>query len=391
MFNDLKIKTPCYIINKKQLEENYSQIIEAFQKEWKGKLEIGYSVKTNSFPYLIEFAYKQNFYAEVVSIEEYDQVTRLGYSEERIIINGPVKEAILVEAINKEAIINLDNLQEVNSLILNKHLFEKEPKVGLRVNFDLESKCPEETVMGAEVSRFGICVENGDFFRAIKQLREAEIKIKGIHMHYSTKSRGLNIFRHIADEMVRLITQFDLGMHLEYVDIGGGFFGGRIQEGKPSMEQYAQCITSVLNKLESSNKLTLILEPGSAVLATAIDYLTSVVNIRDIRGNRVVTMDGSNMDINPFLFSREPQYDILAQSASLVEEQIICGNTCMENDRFLKLLNKTELNTKDRLLIHNAGAYTMCFNNNFIHFPPHVYLNNYEDLLLLRDSELDRR
>ena len=60
--NDKKIKSPCFIIDKEVLDINISIIKESFKKN-KNNLIIGYSVKTNSSQYLINYFNTMGIYS----------------------------------------------------------------------------------------------------------------------------------------------------------------------------------------------------------------------------------------------------------------------------------------------------------------------------------------
>ena len=55
--------------------------------------------------------------------------------------------------------------------------------------------------------------------------------------------------------------------------------------------------------------------------------------------------------------------------------QHICGCTCMEMDRFCSLYGEHEVKKESRFIFHDAGAYTMAFNSDFIVDPPLVYVD----------------
>ena len=67
--------------------------------------------------------------------------------------------------------------------------------VGIRINFDVEKKCPGQSQCADEGGRFGFCYENGEFSKVIGILKEKKIKIAGLHLHTSSKSRSLDIYR----------------------------------------------------------------------------------------------------------------------------------------------------------------------------------------------------
>lgn len=65
-----KLKTPCYIIDKQKFIDNTDGIRAAFKDRWGDNITLGYSVKTNHFPYLMQLSKSLGYYAEVVSGSE---------------------------------------------------------------------------------------------------------------------------------------------------------------------------------------------------------------------------------------------------------------------------------------------------------------------------------
>lgn len=375
------MNTPCYTIHLDIFEKNCREVMDAFEEAWGGRVEYGYSVKTNHDAGLMKYAHaKLGWFIETVSPDELELAFNLGFDAENIIFNGPCKcsrQDALINAIRGGAYVNLDNLDDVSFVCGHVSDVRDASRIGIRVNYNLEAECPGETTAGESVSRFGIDVENKDFARAVDMLRSAGIEPAGLHMHTSTRSRSAAVFTSLARKAAQLVN--DYGLKLHFVDMGGGYFGGQKVEGKPSMEQYAQVITRELKKALNPEMTTLILEPGASVIATSVTYETSVLSVRDIRGTKIVTMDGTLLHVNPFMAHRNQPYStslIVDYDARPVEEhQIICGCTCMENDRFADEYSVRRLEPGDVLSFRFAGAYTMAFNSNFIVNPAEV---NYE-------------
>lgn len=366
------MKTPYFLIHKSRFKNNCDDFLNSFRRYWPGKVSCGYSVKTNNHPLMIKLALEQKLYAEVVSEEEYKKVREYGFGDKQIIYNGPVKGKAKVDACIRGAKINVDNFKELEELVNGcDNRNDKNINVGLRINFDLESMVPNETSTGNRVGRFGFCYENGDLEKAIHFLEGRSVKLTGLHVHYTTRTRSLAVFEAIAQKMCEIYKKYQL--QLDFIDIGGGFWGGRVMEGKPSMDAYARAITKIL--LETINPDTeLIMEPGSAMSATVIDYITTVDSIKDIRNTRIVTVDGSFLHINPFMNQRVPTYILPKFQGETVPRQEICGATCLENDRFLVLENEKEIEEGERIIFTNAGAYTMSLVSEFIIKKPEVYL-----------------
>lgn len=369
--------TPYYLIHKKQFEQNCSEIEDSFQKRWGKNVIFGYSVKTNNCRELVSMSKDRGWFAEVVSEDEFNYINGLGFGDGKVICNGPVKGNMLQRALQQGLIVNLDNLQEVAAVcdfVRHNGIKKDKTKIGLRVNFDLESACPGETTAGRSVSRFGINYENGDLGNAIKILREHQICVSGLHMHTSTKSRSLAVFKELSWMARKLADEFRLD--LEYIDLGGGLFGGQRAKDRPTMSEYAEVICAELKKGFDSEKVVLILEPGASIIATAVDYVTQVVNVRDICGEKVITLDGTALHINPFMTMRTPHFSVSGVGAKEIDVQHVCGCTCMETDRFVVLNHEKELLEGSLFSFHYAGAYTMSFNSNFIVRPPSVYIDD---------------
>ena len=381
------LNTPCYVIDLNRFNENIRSIRSAFVNDWGNNILLGYSVKTNHLPFLFQHAKSQGLFAEVVSVDEYEFALSQGFESEQIIYNGPQKdEKSLIEAVNQGGVVNIDNFEDIK--ILEENLWRINKKfcnLGLRINFDLDSICRDENTIGKEVSRFGICIENGDFEKALLLLNKLGLPVSGLHMHYSTKTRSIAVFKSMAEKAAELITKYGLNDSIKFIDIGGGFWGGRQLPNKPTMQEYSKIITVVLKNIVSPDKVQLILEPGASILATAAEYLSKVINIRDIRDTRIVTIDGSIFHINPFLMNKPSEFSTNSSNGRKIPKQIICGSTCMEIDRLLYLDDYNEFQKGDTITFHFAGAYTMSFNNCFINCPPGVYVRNNNSLCQVRD------
>lgn len=387
------LKTPCYIIDENKFEDNLKKFKEKFFNQWGENIIFGYSIKTNHNINLMKLAKENKMYAEAVSDDEYHYSLFSGFQYQNIIYNGPQKsEKLLLEALSHNGIINIDNLTELK-IIKDFKEAKKEIKaqIGLRINFDLEKECCGETTAGNEVSRFGICIENGDFGKAVQELKKMDIPINGLHLHYSSKTRSKKVFESLAKKAVNLITKFDLIKTLKYIDVGGGFFLGEntFSKDKPTLQDYAITICNELKKVLNPNTVSLILEPGASLIASSVEYYTRIINEREIRNAKILTVDGTILHINPFMVDRKYEYEIISKipkSSIYDKKQILCGATCMENDRFFSILNLFRLEKGDIIKFKYAGAYTMGFNNYFINTPPYVYVYDGDSFSLVKDK-----
>ena len=378
--------TPCFIVDQNELKNNIDKMHKALKETWDNYI-IGYSYKTNSLPWIIKFLKENNVYAEVVSDFEYKLAQKIGCSEEEIIFNGPNKgKDIFIHSIKNGSIINIDSFREIEWI--SKLELKKPITIGIRVNFNLEQECPGETAMGIEGGRFGFSLENGDLEKAINKLNSLpNVKVVGIHLHNSTKTRSLNIYKTLAKKACEISKLFKY--ELDYVDIGGGFFGGL--ETKPSYYEYMKTISLELSRVFNNKKTKLIVEPGAALIASPVSFLCEVVDVKDTYSKRIVTINGSRNNIDPFFMKNSYIYEIIKlnenSSRRNIEEQVVCGYTCLDNDRIMKIKNKDELDIGDKLVFKKVGAYTICLTPIFIEAFPKVYVRNEDNRYeCVRDS-----
>ncbi len=372
------VQTPCFVINEDIINRLSNEIELALKKRWKNGI-IGYSFKTNNFPWLISFFKKKGFYAEVVSSDELDLALEMGYDYRNIIFNGPVKERSSFEkAVLNGAIVNIDSQREL--LWLEKCTdSESDVNVGLRVNFCLENYCNGESQCGEEDGRFGFSYETGGLEKAINFLKEKKITLKGLHLHCSSKTRSLNIYNAIATVASEIIDRYQLD--LEYIDIGGGYFGG--MPDKPSFDDYFTAIYDVLKKYEKTN---IIIEPGMSVVGAGIDYITSVVDVKKTLNNKFAVLDGSRIHIDPIKRKKAYSYDFCnnGNGTDVINGKVtLCGFTCMEDDRFFTLDN-ANICVGDNVIFYKVGAYTMGLSPQFIEFYPCVYSLSENEFKIVR-------
>lgn len=377
--------TPYFLIHKDKLDEGMEKLRQAIARYWSNTV-IAYSFKTNSLPWVLAYMKEQDIYAEVVSEDEYELAEQIGF--QKIIYNGPVKgKESFLRACKNGQVINLDAWRELEWLREAASKSTKSIKVGIRVNFDLEAMCSGEASGGNEGGRFGFSYEDGSFQEVYKELLQMKgVKLAGIHLHCSSKTRSLNIYRAISKMACQIRGEFDL--ELEYVDVGGGYFGGL--SNKPQYEDYFREMSEILKKEFSPEKIQLIVEPGTSLICPPIDYVTTVIDVKSTNRNYFVVTDGSRIHVDPLMAKTGYFYHIESSVESkngvILEEQIISGFTCMENDRLFHLKNSPKLCIGDHIIYEKVGAYTMCLSPLFIGYFPAVYLENEGELICVREK-----
>ena len=353
-FNDLQ--TPCFILDEGELRRLYRGFRDALGANFAAS-EVAYSVKTNSNPALLKVLLEEGATAEVVSDTEYDLATSLGFK--RIIFNGPAKgKEHFFKALRDGQVVNIDSKRELKWL--EELPSDIQASVGLRVNVSL----PEDETY----SRFGF--DQPELASAIQHIsRLPNVNLAGLHLHRTSKSRSLEVYRTIAEKAAWVIKTF--GVQPEYIDIGGGYFGD--MPGKPSFTDYAATLAEGLRDFPGAR---IIVEPGNALCAGVFTFVSSVLDVKTIQGETVAVCDGSRNDIDPFFRKTDyfKNFPTVEPGRAIVPSQTVVGSTCLENDRLFHLENAPELRVGDRITFANTGAYTMALSPLFIRYFPRVYV-----------------
>ncbi|MHC1719533.1 MAG: pyridoxal-dependent decarboxylase [Clostridiaceae bacterium] len=381
-----EMKTPYFMINEEDLKNNVDSLKSALNSYWDNYI-IGYSFKTNSLPWLVDYFKEKNFYAEVVSDDEYQLASVVGYEKHKFIYNSMCKSReTFFEAIKNCCIVNIDSerelqwLKEMDTEDCGKY------EVGIRVNFELEKQCPGETEMGDKGSRFGFCYENGELKKAIDYIGGLKnFSLKGLHLHCGTKSRSINVYRAISRTACEIKKAYSLD--LKYVDVGGGYFGGL--PDKPNFSDYLKAISHELSSEFDKERLTLIVEPGTSLVSLPFSFVTSVIDVKKTKANNFVVTDGSRINIDPLMHKTSFFYKVKYNSGNkgdILKTQVISGFTCMEDDRFFVLENQPALSLGDNVIFEKTGAYTMCLSPLFIRYYPDVYVKKGGNIFKVREK-----
>lgn len=367
-----KIGTPFYMMDGDRYLENINKFRSSFKSRC--KLVVGYSFKTNYVPALCKIAKEAGCYAEVVSEMEYSLAKRIGF--EHIIFNGPIKnDTILIRALNDGAVVNLDSLYEVNTVLRFKEQHpDKEVSVGMRLNIRLTDDSGSSRIQcGLRVGRFGFTKDM--FGSIVSRLQAAGVKIISLHGHTSSSDRAVANYKIIVRQMLEICEAYCLD-DLKYFDVGGGFFGAA-SEGvdtneKPDYEDYADCIIGECssNRWFRKNTPDIVIEPGVSVTANVFSYISKIFQVKDIAGRKFLTTDGTVFDVKPTMHSNNLPHTFFTHNDSAQTYMAdLVGSTCMEKDVILKDITvPASIAHGDYVRIDGVGAYTIVLSPTFINF-----------------------
>lgn len=378
-----------YICNTDLFEENIEEFLNSF-KSYYPNTSLGYSYKTNYLPHICKKADQLGAYAEIVSEMELEIVKKLKIKSENVIYNGPNKTFDSIKyCLLGESKINIDNISELDIITsLANQYHNKNFKIGIRINFDLGDDF---------FSRFGFDVNSHDFGLALNKIAKCDnLKINGLHYHSTRPDKSIKSYINRLDNMIKIKKKYPIFNDIEYIDIGGGFFGKMDQNIKnqfneiiPTFEEYGKAIASRMREEFPNQDIELILEPGVAMTVNVLDYVVKVKNIKSINGQLIATVSGSFFQVKPTKHSKNLTLQIYSNTPKPKQKKLnykIAGYTCLESD-FLHYNYVGFLSEGDYLLFKNVGAYTIVFNPPFIKLAPPIISIENEVVKCVRDAE----
>jgi diaminopimelate decarboxylase len=301
---------------------------------------------------------------------EFGMARSLGVSISKVVFNGPYKKQETMEkVVLGDGMVHLDSLRDVRSIesIARQHS-EKRIKIGLRCNFDIGEDLD---------SRFGFDVESDSFQDVLRQIDAIpNVDINGIHCHFPNRNIGSFVAR--IEKMLE-INRECFGDKLDYINIGGGYFGNMSEYLKsqfgnhvPSYEEYAREIGSRISMhfagVAEDKCPMLILEPGSALVADTMMFISRVVSTKRIGCRNIATIAGSSFNIAATTGNKKLPMSLIKPNAeTFVEEPEfdIGGYTCIESDYVARGF-KGNVEEGDFVLFDNVGSYSVVMKPPFI-------------------------
>ena len=386
--------SPFYLFDRERFVGNYRDLERAFRERY-DRVTIGYSYKTNYIPRICRLVKELGGHAEVVSRLEYDLALRIGQEPETIIFNGPVKRCEDIElALRNGSQVNLDSFCELDHV---RAFAERNPgrpaRIGLRVNINLADEGGASHVQeGLRVGRFGFPPES--LRQVIPILAGRGLRVRSLHGHSSSTSRSTWIYERIARTLCQLAEEL-LPDTVEDVNVGGGFFGrmppGLGPPSPPSFDDYAEAIVRALEESAwfRRRRPSLVLEPGVALVADCLSFVSRVVDVKEIGGRTLAVVDGSVLNTKPSMHRKNQPHQVIRPGGlAEVRERLlsVTGGTCMEKDYLLDDV-VCGLARGDYLRIDNVGAYSLVMAPPFIHAAPAVVMREQGRFVLLRKRQ----
>ncbi len=372
--------SPLFVLSEKQLRRSYQAVARAFGTRYP-RVQLAWSYKTNYLNAVCRVFHQEGAWAEVVSGMELEKALGNGVPGPQIIFNGPGKtSADLARAADVDALIHLDNLDELHRLLAVAAGRPHRPRVALRVNLDAG--------IFPQWDRFGFNLENGQAWQALQQVVAAadRLELVGLHCHLGTFILQPAAFGVAAAKLAALARrcQQELGAAISYLDLGGGLPSLNTLKGSflpgpdatPPLDDYAAAVAEALlgAGFAPDARPLLVLEAGRALVDEAGYLLGTVLATKRLAdGRRATVVDfGVNLLFTSYWYDHH--ISPVRAAAAPPEPTVLYGPLCMNIDVLRESLSLPPLAAGDQLVVHRVGAYNLSQWQQFITLRPNVLL-----------------
>ncbi|MCH8213782.1 MAG: diaminopimelate decarboxylase [Proteobacteria bacterium] len=389
--------SPLFIVSESTLRSLYRGFRACFT-EASIDTRVAYSYKTNYLPAICAILHEEGAWAEVVSGMEYSLARALGVPAKEIVFNGPYKKRDELEtALGEGAIVNVDGFDDLAAVAQVAATLGRPARMGIRINFRHGP---------APWTKFGFNDENGDSQRALEQIAgDPNLALELLHNHSGTFLLFHDVYAKAADVLIDAARRArELGLAPTTVNFGGGYPstnrlkpaydvpGGTHLQGD-ILFPFAEAICSRVSRAKElfGGRPILMLEPGRALVDSAVQLACTVIAKKDIPGQGKALVVDAGVNLVPTAYWYDHKVDSRPRDDDRTDESLepvnIYGPLCMQIDilRERALLPPTRVG--EPIVISNVGAYCQTQSMQFIQPRPATVLLGPEGPEVIRRRE----
>ncbi|MDD1720156.1 MAG: diaminopimelate decarboxylase, partial [Methanoregulaceae archaeon] len=298
--------TPLYITDIDRITANYLGWQEALTSRYKSS-RVLFAAKANGNPYVLRTLAGLGAGADVFSAGELELALAAGIPSGKLLFNGSSKSpGDLALAVEKKVKVSVDSMDELHQLDACAGETGETAEIAFRVNPALEVPTHPKIATGLASSKFGI--SHDQIAGSYKEALSCEhIRPVGVHCHIGSQILSVEPFARAAEVMMKVSAELtELGVRLEFVDIGGGL-GIPYRHGHevaPTFAQYADAVVPVFLKglTAAGIRPELWVEPGRSVVGDSTILVTRVNSVKRAHRNFANVDAGFNLLIRPVMY-----------------------------------------------------------------------------------------
>lgn len=350
--------TPLYVHQLEKVAHRVQEIRNAFGSV--ESFQLLFATMANPTAQLLTYLNRHSVGACVNSVMHMQAALRAGIPPSRIQFTSSGVSRADMDAIASAGVaFNADSVQQAVEWTVRS----RQSSCGLRINawsVDNDGVLEKPDRMGTDSRELGACIE---------QVGSAGGRIAGLHIYvgtnYQEAERMLSVLQHFY-----AVAQTVPG--LEYVNIGGGIGVDYAGTSDPfELPQFGRALSQAHDRLQSAlgRQVRLVFEPGRGLVADCGVFLVSVTDVKTLRGERFVAVDGSVAVFprplhHPEAPHRVEKLDV--PRTAHTAPAVIVGRTTFSKDILASCLLPPDIEVGDLLVFRDSGAYCHSMRSAFL-------------------------
>jgi len=365
-----RVGTPTYVYSRGHFEHQFRLLAGALAA-CGGK--ICFAVKANSNLGVLRVFRDLGAGFDIVSGGELQRVLAAGGTAERCVFSGVGKSVAEIDLALKLGVgcFNVESALELERIGVRARLLGRTARIAVRVNPDVDARTHAYISTGLKHNKFGVPVDQARALYLVAA-QQAGIEPVGIACHIGSQIASpepmLEALASILELHDALVAD---GVHLEHLDLGGGFGVTYHAEPPFDLQRYGREVAAALG----SRQLEVVVEPGRFLVANGGVLLTRVEYVKppaspDQPGFAVVDAAMNDL-LRPALYQAWHGVDNVRQEGGVRERSgnpsgrwDVVGPVCESSD-FLAKDRLLDVAQDDLLAVYSCGAYGMGLASNY--------------------------
>lgn len=378
--------TPFHVYDEAGIRETGEKLKQVFSKI-EGFREY-YAVKALPNPAILKMMFEMGFGADCSSIPELMMSRELGARGEDIMFTSNNTDPVEFSAAAAEGgcVLNLDDIS----------LIDKVPEFPELICFRYNPG-PRRTgnvIIGNPVeAKYGVTHEQ--VVEAYRKAQGRGAKRFGLHTMVASNELDYTYMVETARMVLELseLIETELGIQLEFVNIGGGFGIPYKPEQAPlDIETMASEITAQFDEYREKHGYVprMYMESGRFMTGPHGCLVTTAINHKETYRKYVGVDACMSALMRPALYEAYHHIDVIGKKAQeQTEIYDVVGSLCENNDKFAVQRELTKIEEGDLVVLHDTGAHghAMGFQYNGRLRPKELLLRTDGSVELIRRAE----
>ena len=382
--------TPFHLYDEKGIRENSRKLNDAF--DWNKGFKEYFAVKATPNPVILKFLKEEGCGVDCSSMTELMMAESVGFSGREIMFSSnstPAEEFIYAKKLG--AIINLDDITHIDYLEKCAGIPET---ICLRYNPGGDFVISNQIMDTPGEAKYGLTKHQ--LLQGFIKLRDKGVREFGIHAFLASNTLTEKYYPAVAKLLFETAVWLkeQTCIEVSFINLSGGIGIPYRPEDKPNdISAIAEAVRIAYREILTANGLNNIkiyTELGRFMLGPYGCLVATAIHKKDIYKNYI------GLDACAANLMRPAMYGAYHHITVSGKENLPCdhiydvtGSLCENNDKFAIDRKLPEIETGDRIIIHDTGAhgFSMGYNYNGKLRSAELMLHTNGDVELIRRAE----